>query len=58
MSLHERIESLKARHAALETAIESEIRRPSPDTVQLHELKRKKLRIKDELSRLHPRTTH
>jgi len=52
MSLHERIESLKAKHAALETAIDSEVRRPLPDTAQIADLKRKKLRVKDELSRI------
>jgi hypothetical protein len=52
MSLHERIESLKAKHAALETALESEVRRPLPDTAQIADLKRKKLRVKDELSRI------
>ncbi|MBI3445057.1 MAG: YdcH family protein [Magnetospirillum sp.] len=52
MSLHDRVESLKAKHAALETAIQSETRRPLPDTSQIHDLKRKKLQIKDELSRI------
>lgn len=51
MSLQDRIESLRARHAALDTAIESETRRPLPDEVQIADLKRKKLRIKDELLR-------
>jgi hypothetical protein len=52
MSLHDRVESLKAKHAALETAIETETRRPMPDTTQIHDWKRKKLLIKDELSRI------
>ncbi|CAA7617255.1 conserved hypothetical protein [Candidatus Terasakiella magnetica] len=52
MSLHDRVESLKVKHAALETAIESEVRRPNPDNAQIHDLKRKKLKIKDELSRI------
>ncbi|MBR9972073.1 YdcH family protein [Magnetospirillum sulfuroxidans] len=51
MSLQDRIESLRARHAALDTAIESETRRPLPDESQIADLKRKKLRIKDELLR-------
>jgi hypothetical protein len=58
MSLQDRIESLKARHAALETAIEAETRRPSPDTAQVVTLKRQKLRIKDELANMGPHTTH
>lgn len=52
MSLHDRVESLKAKHAALESALEYEARRPLPDTSQIHDLKRKKLQIKDELSRI------
>lgn len=52
MSLHDRVESLKAKHAALEYAIEMETRRPLPDNTQIHDLKRKKLLIKDELSRI------
>ncbi|WP_096702070.1 YdcH family protein [Magnetospirillum sp. 15-1] len=52
MSLHDRVESLKAKHAALENAIETETRRPLPDNTQIHDLKRKKLLIKDELSRI------
>jgi len=56
MSLHDRIESLKAKHADLEMAIQSETRRPLPDTRQINDLKRKKLQIKDELSRIGPAT--
>lgn len=58
MSLQDRIESLKARHAALESAIEAEARRPSPDAAQIVTLKRQKLRIKDELANMSPHTTH
>ena len=50
MSLHDRIESLKAKHADLELAIESQIRSPNPDNSRIKDLKRRKLRIKDELS--------
>ncbi|TAN74543.1 MAG: DUF465 domain-containing protein [Magnetospirillum sp.] len=50
MSLHDRIESLKAKHADLEQAIESQSRSPNPDNSQIKDLKRRKLRIKDELS--------
>jgi hypothetical protein len=57
MSLQDRIESLKAKHAALEHAIEAEARRPLPDTEQILELKRQKLRIKDEIAASKP-TTH
>lgn len=52
MSEATHVESLKSKHAELEEAIEEENRRPQPDSVHLSELKRHKLRIKDELARL------
>ena len=52
MTAQDRIESLKAKHANLETAIEEENSRPCPDFLALHELKRQKLRIKDEIARI------
>jgi hypothetical protein len=54
MSLQDRLESLKAKHAALEAAIEEETRRPLPDTHAIADLKRKKLKIKDELEHMAP----
>ena len=55
MSVSERIEALKARHAALEKTIHDEEVRPHPDDDVIHELKKRKLRIKDELATLeHP----
>lgn len=56
MSLQDRIESLRAKHAALESAIALETRRPLPDERAIADLKRQKLRIKDELNRM--ATTH
>jgi len=58
MSLQDRIESLKARHAAIDSAIQMETRRPLPDEAQLADLKRQKLRIKDELSRFSTASPH
>ena len=52
MSLDERIEALKAKHKALEAAIEQENNRPHPDDVQIATLKKQKLRIKDEIATL------
>ncbi len=52
MSLLDRVQSLKAKHSALDTALEDEVRRPLPDEVAIAELKRKKLKIKDELERI------
>ena len=52
MSLEERIDALKSKHQALEAAIEEENNRPHPDDLHVADLKKKKLRIKDELASL------
>lgn len=52
MSLQDRIESLKEKHALLERAIDEENTRPLPDRDAIADLKRQKLRIKDELFQL------
>ena len=45
-------ESLRLKHADLEAQIAEEERRPHPDDVVIHHLKKLKLRIKDELNHL------
>ena len=52
MSVDERIEALKAKHARLEHEIEEETHRPHPDDMHLTQLKREKLKIKDEMVRI------
>lgn len=52
MSTDERIQSLKDKHAELERKLEDEESRPLPDGVLLHQIKREKLAIKDELAAL------
>ena len=47
------VSKLKNEHADLEQAIRKEMARPYPNEDSLTELKRQKLRIKDELLRLH-----
>ena len=46
-----RLESLKAKHAALERQIHDEAKRPNPDQNVVHQLKRQNLQIKDEMQR-------
>jgi hypothetical protein len=61
MSLKERMDSLKARHAAVDAQIQDEVQRPLPNSDEITRLKREKLRIKDELYRLsheHEATIH
>ncbi|NIR74248.1 MAG: DUF465 domain-containing protein [Gemmatimonadetes bacterium] len=52
MSADERIDSLRAKHASLEKAIEEENQRPHPDDFRLSQLKREKLRVKDQIYHL------
>jgi hypothetical protein len=52
MSLQSRIESLKTRHASLESRITDEDQRPRPDPMALSRLKLEKLRLKEEMDRL------
>jgi hypothetical protein len=49
MSVQDRIEALKEKHASLERAIDEEIHRPLPNQDAITDLKRQKLRIKDEI---------
>lgn len=52
MSFEERVETLKAKHRALEQAIQEHSSRPQPDDLEIAALKKQKLRIKDELADL------
>lgn len=52
MNQLDRVQVLKEKHAALETAIENEARHAYADSLMLKELKLQKLAIKDELARL------
>ena len=45
--------TLAARHAQLEASVLSEGKRPVPDSVRIAELKREKLRLKEEMAQLH-----
>ena len=52
MAPDEQVEKLKSDHAGLEQEIEEELSRPYPNDQHVSDLKRQKLRIKDELQRL------
>ena len=52
MAIEARIRELGARHQLLERAIEDEASRPAADAARLKELKRKKLRLKEEMESL------
>ena len=44
------VEELASKHANLDALIDEEEHRPAPDMIRLHELKKEKLRLKDELA--------
>lgn len=52
MSLQTRLVELETRHQALEKQIREAIAHPSTDDLELAELKRRKLLLKDEITRL------
>ena len=54
----DRIEALKAKHAELERAIDEENSRPLPNRDAVSDLKRQKLRIKDEIFSLEQSVSH
>lgn len=54
MSIQMHVESLNQKHAEIEDVIAREELRPKPDDIRLMNLKKKKLLLKEELSRLSP----
>lgn len=52
MAFEDRIETLRVEHQALEAALKLEWQRPHPDDYTLARIKKEKLRLKDEMSRL------
>jgi len=51
MSLETHVEALTRKHASIDEVIDQEEHRPHPDTIRLMQLKRQKLRLKEELAR-------
>ena len=51
MSIQSHLEVLKRRHAAIEQEINRELSHPAADPLRLAELKRKKLLLKDQITR-------
>jgi len=52
MSVEEHVSALRARHAELESRLDEEQGHAHPDDTLIAELKKQKLRIKDELASL------
>lgn len=56
MAIEAHLNSLNQRHRQLEDAIDAELKRPQIDDARVHELKRLKLQIKDQIVRLQQQT--
>jgi hypothetical protein len=52
MSIESHLVELQRRHAALETELRDAMAHPSSDSLEIADLKRRKLLLKDEISRL------
>ena len=51
MSIQSHLQELKRRHAAIEQELSRELNHPASDPLRVAELKRKKLVLKDQMSR-------
>lgn len=51
MNIEAHVETLAAKHTEIERNITSEQHRPVPDTMRLMQLKKEKLRLKEEIRR-------
>ena len=58
MSLEAHIETLEKKHGVLEEELHSAMLHPSTGDTMIAELKRQKLKIKDEIERLRTQTQH
>ncbi len=52
MSLNMQAEKLEEKHRELDRRIEKEEAHPGSDDISIHELKKEKLRLKDDLEKL------
>lgn len=55
MAIEARIRELGVRHESIDRAIQEEYRRPASDELRLRDLKRQKLRLKEEMEALRGR---
>ena len=58
MSIEAHLETLVRKHGDLESQISQILIRPMPDQVELMQLKREKLRLKEEIERIKVETRH
>jgi hypothetical protein len=58
MSMESHLAELERRHQALEQQIEDAMAHPGSDQLEISELKRRKLQLKDEITRLKEPSVH
>ena len=58
MSLESHLAELVRKHGELERKLDEALARPATDQLDLVELKRKKLKLKDEIERMRGQTRH
>ena len=58
MALDAHLVELSEKHRSLDRKIEEELARPTADDLKIAELKRQKLRLKDEIERLKHEISH
>ena len=52
MALSAHLETLHTKHAELDQKLQSELRNPLPDTLQIAHLKKQKLQLKDAIQQV------
>lgn len=58
MAIEARIRELDSRRQSLDRAIETEVRSPGADSLRVSELKRQKLKLKEEIAGLRAARAH
>ena len=58
MNLQGHIDELRRRHKLLDTELTEAMNHPSVDDIVIHDLKRRKLELKDEITRLSKEQIH
>lgn len=46
------VDALQTKHAGLDARLRNELARPAPDATMIQDIKKQKLKIKEEISRL------
>ena len=58
MAVDARIRELETRRHSLDLALEAEVRRPEADSLRVSELKRRKLKLKEDIEGLRAARAH